>query len=229
MATLADFRLRIAAKIGLDNSVSGDQPLIDSWVNEAVAEVLTRSRTNVAVGAMNLTAGDMDYQLPTEILALDEIYVTPVGSTQPYLMYRKSPLEIIQMRIGASGGTPPVRFYALNGSILLMIYPTPTAADVLSIYYVPRPAQLVVGTQSPTDIPAEWHKVIEYYGCWQAAQFSDSSTTQEGNLYRALYEDELSKLRRGGLHRGGRKLSPAKVGRWPTRQHLIGSPDQQGV
>jgi hypothetical protein len=230
LATLTDFRLRISAKLGLDNTVAGDQGLIDSWVNEAVSEVLTRSRVNVAVGTMALTSGSSDYTLPTQILALDEMYVTSAGSsTDTYQMYRKNPLEILQMRIGGAGGTPPVRFYAISGTSLLMVYPTPAAADVLTLYYVPRPATLTTGTDTPSDIPVEWHKVVEYYGCWQAAQFTDSATTQEGNLYRQLYEDELRLMKRAAIHRGGRKLSPAVVGRGMGTARYVGSPSQQGV
>lgn len=229
MATLTDFRLRISAKLGLDNTVAGDQGLIDSWVNEGVVEALTRSRINVAAGTMALTANTADYTLPTQILALDELYLAPVGQSQLYAMYRKNPLEIIDMRIGSTAGTPPARFYALSGTSLLMVYPTPAAADVLTIYYVPRPATLSAGSDTPSDIPSEWQKVVEYYGCWQAAQYTDNAASQEGQLWRSLYENELSLMKRAALHRGGRKLSPAVVGRNATSRRMVGSPSQQDV
>lgn len=228
MATLGTFRTAVAAKLGLQNDPAGDQPIIDIWVNEGVSEILTRSRINVVPGTMALTSGSFDYTLPTQILALDEMYVTPVGSTQPYLMYRKSPAEIVQLRVGATGGTPPTRFYALSGTTLLMVYPTPTVADVLTLYYVPRPATLTAPGDTPSDIPLEWHKAVEYYACWQAGQLTDSSTTQEGNLYRQLYEDELKAMKRAAIHRGGRKLSRAVVGKGASRK-MAGSPSQQGV
>lgn len=229
MATLADFRLRIAAKLGLDNTVAGDQGLIDSWVNEAVAEVLTRSRVNVIAGNMALTPGFYDYTLPTQILALDECFISPVGMNQAYLMTRKSPLEIIQLRVGSSGGTPPVVFYALNGTNLLMVFPTPVLADVITLYYVPRPLPLTGPTDTPADIPVEWHKVVEYYGLWQGAQYQNDSASNQGTNFEKLYEDELAKLKRSALHRGGRKLSPAVVGRSVSRMGMRGSPSQQGV
>lgn len=228
MATLTDFRLRISAKLGLDNTVAGDQGLIDSWVNEGVAEVLTRSRVNVAVGTMAMTANTFDYTLPSTILAIDEVFITDIAGTK-YSMYRKSPLELLQMRIGGTGGTPPVRFYALNGTSLLMVYPTPVAADVISIYYVPRPATLSAGSDTPSDIPSEWQKAVEYYGLWQGAQYIDDGASQQGEMFRKLYEDELAKLKRAAIHRGGRKLSPAVVGRRGGRTTLLGSPSQQEV
>ena len=226
MSTLADFRTMVAAKIGLDNVPDGDQPLIDIWVNNGVVQTLTRGHSNVYPGSMALTPGFSDYGLPTEILALEEMTISPVGDTSTWPMERKSPREILDMRMYASGGTPPSRYYALNGAVLLMVYPTPSAADTLNIYYIPRPKPLTQPTDSPTDIPAEWHTVVEYYACWQAAQFTDSTTTQEGNLYRALYESELKAFRTASLGRGGRTLSRAHVGHRPS---VVGSPSQRGV
>lgn len=227
MATLTDFRLRICAKLGLDNTVGGDQPLVDSWINEAVSETLTRIRTNVTVSTMALTNGTFDYTLPTQLLAIEEIYVTPATGTEQYMLYRKSPLEILQMRIGGSGGTPPVRFFALNGASLLMVFPTPNAADTLTVYGVSRPATLTAGSDTPSEIPVEWHKTIEYYGCWQAGQYANDGASQNGEAYRKLYEDELTKFKKAARQRGGRKMSPAVVGR--GRMRVIGTPSQQGV
>jgi len=224
MSTLADFRWVVSSKIGLDNTPAGDQPLIDRWVNQGVVQTLTRGHSNVYPGQMALTPGYGDYGLPSQILALEEMTVSPVGDVVSYLLERRSPREIGDMRILSAGGTPPVRYYALNGATLLMVYPTPAAADVLNIYYIPRPATLALPTDSPTDIPDEWHTVIEYYACWQAAQFIDSATTQEGNLYRQLFENELKNFKTASLHRGGRKLSRAHVGR--TRA-VVGAPSQR--
>lgn len=229
MATLADFQTRISAKLGLSNTASTDQPLLSSWINEAVAEILTRSRINVLPGTMTLTAAAYDYTLPTQILALDEMYLTDASTSVWYRLQRKSPAEIINFRVGTQfQGSPPVRWFALQGTSTLMVYPTPTAADTLTFYYVPRPTTLVAASDSPTDIPTEWHKAIEYYGCWQAGQYINDSPSQNGNLFRGLYEDELAKLKKAALHRGGRKLSPAVVGRNPGgRAEPIGTPSQQ--
>src|SRR5579863_1663825 len=228
---LSDFRSRVSSKLGLNNTVAGDQPLIDSWINEAISEVLTRSRVNVVPGTMTLTGGSYDYTLPTQILALDEIYLTDASTLVWYRLERRSPAEIITFRVGTQfQGSPPVRWFALNGTSTLMVYPTPTAADTLTFYYIPRPAQLVNATDYNSDIPSEWQKTIEYYACWQAGQYMNDAASQEGNLFRGLYEDELAKLKKAAIHRGGRKLSRAVVGRNPGgRNAPIGLPSQQDV
>lgn len=229
MADLSDFRLRISAKLGLNNDPAFDQPLLDSWVNEAVSEVLTRSRVNVSVATVTFTPGSYDYILPTQILALDEVYVTDVTSSLFYRMNRVSPQEILNYRIGTQfQGAPPVRFYALSGTSLLMVYPTPLQADTLTLYYVPRPATLAASGDTPSDIPVEWHKCIEYYGLWQGGQYVNDSPSQNGAAFEAMYEAELAKLKRAALHRGGRRLSPAVVGR-SAQRFPIGQPSQQEV
>lgn len=226
MATLTDFRLRISAKMGLDNTVSGDQGLIDSWVNEAVSEVLQRTRVQVQLGTMAVTAGTADYTLSTNILAIDDLYITGLSDSTQHQLLRRSPSEILNMRIGSSGGTPPVRFFALNGAFTLMLYPTPNQADTITIYYVPRPATLTAGSDTPTDIPTEYHKAVEYYGLWQAGQYTNDSQSQEGETFHKMYESELVVLKRGIRQRGGRKLSPAVVGR---RRANVGAPSQLDV
>lgn len=229
MATLTNFRTVVSAKLGLENTVAGDQPLIDGWLNEGIAEVLTRSRVNVAVATMALTVGSSDYTLPTQILALDEIYVTDASTSILSRMLRVSPQEILNMRIATQQqGAPPVRWYAQSGSSLLMVFPTPATADTLSIYYVPRPTALSAGSDTPSDVPSEWHKAIEYYALFQGGQYINDSASQNGAMYRALYEDELKKLKTAALHRGGRKLSPAVVGRRGSRSP-VGQPSQQDV
>lgn len=230
MSTLTDFRAAVSAKIGLENTSGGDQPLIDGWVNEGVVEVIVRSRCKVSTTTLSLVAGTSDYTLATTILAMNEIYNTDASSSVLYRMNRVSPDQIINFRVGTQNqGAPPVRFYALNGASLLMVYPTPAAADVLTFYYVPRPATLSTGSDTPSDIPAEWHKTVEYYACWQAGQFSNDGASQNGNLYRALYEDELRKFIKAARQRGGRKMSPAVVGRKLGSRYPIGQPSQQDV
>ena len=225
MADLNGFRLSVSSKLGLDNTVAGDQTLIDQWINEGVADVLVRSRVKIAVGTMTLTAQSGDYVFPTGILAIEDVYLTS-GGTQ-YSMNRVSPIELLDMRRN-SVAVSPSQFYALNGSSLLMLYPTPdNSVDQITIYYVARPVTLSAGTDTPSDIPTEFHKAVEYYALSQAADYSDDSMSQDGARYTAMYETVLKTLKKAALQKGGRRLSPAVVGH--KRRRAYGRPDQQQV
>jgi hypothetical protein len=222
---LDEFRISISAKLGLENSVAGDQPFMDAKINAGVADVLVRSRVKVAVGTMAVTANVADFTLPTNILAIEDCYLTSGGSQ--YSLARVSPIEILDMRRNSVAGSPSTR-YAVNGSQLLMLYPTPTdPADVITVYYVPRPAVLTLGTDTPSDIPSEFHDAVEYFALAQAADLSDDAGSQDGARYTASYENRLRMLKRAALQKGGRRLSPAVVGH--RRRRPYGRPDQQAV
>lgn len=223
--TLDDFRTVISAKMGMDNTVAGDQGLIDRWVNDGVIDVLVRTRVQVWAGSMPVTTGGTDYAIPTSIMAIEDMTITSGGST--YSLERVSPAEILDMRRNSAQSSPS-RFYAVNGSQMLMLYPTPdNSVDTITVYYVPRPATLSAGSDTPSDIPAEFHKAIEYYALAQAADITDDSGSQDGSRYQQQYEAMLKTVKKAVWLKGGRRLSPAVVGH--SRRRPYGRPDQQFV
>lgn len=235
--TLGQFLTVISANLGLNNSgtlgssPTADQNLMVTWTNEGITDVIVRTRCNVIPATLTLTAGAYDYALPTQILAMDECFSTDQSTNVWYRLNRVSPQQLLNYRVGTQfAGSPPVRWYALNGANLLMVYPTPTAADILTYYYVPRPAVLVNSSDSNTDIPAEWQKAVEYYGCWQAGKYINDGPSQNGNTFMQLYEQELVRLKKGMKQKGGLSLSNAVVGRrLGNRNWPIGTNSQQYV
>lgn len=216
MTTLASFRTQVAAKMGLDNTASSaDRALMLLWANSGYAEVLSAGRFKIAPANMTFTAGTGDYTLPTQALAINEVYVTTASTTLTSRLERVTAQQIMDRRIAeSSGGVPPARYYALNGANLLMVYPTPTSSlDSMTMYYVPRPTPLSADGDSPSDVPEEHHKVIEDYMLWNAGQYVNDKFSRNGDEYRMLYEAQLAKLKKAALHMGGRRLAPAVVGR----------------
>src|SRR3990167_9695542 len=77
MATLAQFRTRISAKIGLDNTASSaDQSLVDSWVNEGVIDVLRETQCNVATATLSVSSSSGDYTLDSSVLMILDLYTS---------------------------------------------------------------------------------------------------------------------------------------------------------
>lgn len=235
--TLGTFLSIVSANLGLNNSgtigssPTADQTLMIRWVNEGIADVVSRTKCNVATADCTLTPGAYDYNLDTAILALDECYNRDAQQDNYYRLSRVAPEQIINFRVGTQWtDSPPVRWYALSGANLLMLYPTPVAADILTFYYVPRPTALAASSDVTNAIPAEWQKAVEYYACWQAGKYMNDSPSQNGGLFMALYEKELVLLKKAMRSLGGRKLSPAVVGRRNGgRNYPIGEPSQQWV
>lgn len=176
--------------LGLDNTTSGDQPRLTAWANDAVIDMLLRTHCYVASTTISLTAGTGDYTLDSTILAIEDIYLTSGGAN--FRVSRKSTTDIINLRL-FSVTSSPMQLYAVAGSNLLMIYPSPVQNnDTLSIYYVPRPTALSGGTDDPSGsttggIPSEFHYGLELYMQWKAADAFDDASSQNGETYRRAY------------------------------------------
>lgn len=203
MATLAVLRTAVSSKIGLDpTGGSADQLLIDTWCNEAVRDVLLRLKAYVV--STTFTPVTSDSQFPTT----GTLMITDVIGPDLYPVEPISPADILFMRQSAYSG--PTRYYALNGS-LFMLYPSPGSTDAFTIYHIPRPTEMSSGTHDPSvttygGIAVEYHKLLEHYACWQAADFDDDSSSDQGERYRVLYEDGIKRARRTLNLRGGRRL-----------------------
>lgn len=209
LTTLAQFRTAVANKIGLDNSASGDQPSIDLWVNEGVTDVVLRTRSQVRSATATMTTGTGDYTLSTSILQIIDLETSSSGSTYP--MTRVTPDDIKAMRRSATTNTSPSQYYALAGSDLLMVYPPPGGNDTVTFTYVPRPATLSITSDSPAEIPVEWHKAVEYYALWQAGDYDDDQSSAQGERYRQVYEQYLARMRRQFALKGNNRLPRARV------------------
>lgn len=209
MTTLGTFRSNIAAMIGLDNSTGGDQGLIDGWVNEGYLSLVRDTRSKVQSATFTLTSGSKDYTMDTEVLSIIDVYIT--SSSVDYSLVRVAVDTLLEYRRnGATVQQSPARYYAYAGGNLLMFYPTPNAADTVTVYYVDRPTALSASSDSPSDVPAEYHPLIEWYALWRAADYDDDASSQQGKRYQAMYEQGRGMMRRDLNLKGG-KLPPARV------------------
>jgi len=177
---------------------------------------------------MNLTTGQGDYNLDTSILAIEDIYTTS-GSAN-FRLTRKSSTDLVNLRL-FSVTTSPEQLYALSGANLLMLYPAPLQADVLTIYYVPRPTALSSATDDPSTnslggIPSEFHYGLELYMQWKAADAFDDESSSNGETYKRMYLGDPTAppgteqrdgfigtmkkdlRRKGGKHLGGIQIPP---------------------
>lgn len=196
---------------------------MDEWINQGATDVLLRTRCKVSSAPLTLTAGAEDYSLDTDILRLLELSVASGG--QDYDLVRKTPEEILRLRRASSASTSPSRYYALAGANLLMIYPTPSSADTITLYYVPRPALLSEESDSPEEIPSEFHKLVEWYALAEAADFDDDGSSGIGSQYLARYEKGIAEAKKAISQKGGTRLAPNIPGRRQTMSPSVPSQD----
>lgn len=228
MATLATLRSSVQNKLGLDTTASStEETLVDRWINEGVVDVLVRSRVHVNCLTVTLTANTWRYNLDTKILAILDITVTDSGTGDTLMPMRTTTDDILWRRSrGGGDATSPMQYYALAGHDLLLVYPTPAAADSIDVFYVPRPTALSTSAHDPSNetyggIPSEYHKAVELYACWQAAEYTDHAPSRYGLKFQQDYEAWLVRIRRQARNKGGRYWGAARVGR---RSRMPSSP-----
>ena len=136
-------------------------------------------------------------------------------------MLRTTPEDILRRRIGTSGtNISPARYFATQGMDMFMIWPTPSSADSVSVYYVARPTALSASADTPTDIPSQFHNLVEWKACAEASSYADYQLyrgrllpTIDPSRWYSLYERGLKDLRKSAAHMGGRRLAPVRIGR----------------
>lgn len=214
--TLADFRNEISAKLSLNLDDAGELALIDGWVNDGVEEIVGQTKARVAIATSDLTAGQGDYELDSAIL--DVLWIESAANGSSIDWESTGPSDILTLRLNASAGSP-VRRYAVDGANMLMVYPVPEADTTITVRYVPRPAALVDGTDSPTDIPGEFHKLVTLYALWQGGDYDDDQTSAQGSRYQQQFEAGIEDMRSRINKKRGRRLPRAHVSR--RRGHRI--------
>lgn len=183
--------------------------LMDDYFMDGYRDVLIE--THCRVRSQTVTVGDLtaqaagDFLLPDGMLAVASI-VTDEGTLEPV-----QPDEIRNARL-ALGVTGPTVF-AVEGSDLLMLFPTPDDDAELTIYYVPDPEEATSDSYEPSFVPSAWHRLIEEYMLWKAADSDDDTTSFQGERYREHYQDGLARARRAFRNMGGPRRARARVGR----------------
>jgi hypothetical protein len=212
MSTFAQLKDNCSLELGLDETASGDEDtLLGRRLNEGVRKVLLKTKCRIAVATTNLTANENDYELPSDVLATNNIV-----NADNQTLDRVSVEEIHLLRRGDTPVTGPYPYrYAVDGANLLLLYPTPSAAETLTLYYVPKPTEMSSGANDPSTstyggIPVENHDLIELWACYKMARYDDAVKRQE---YLDDFRQGTKEMRAETYRRGGRKLGPARVGR----------------
>ncbi len=197
---------------------SGDQALIDSWVNEAVLQFLRDTKMVVRTASLNFTANVGDYTLDDDVLSFIDAWVDPdVG--QSTFLQQISNADLLRMRLLTENAAPPTMYYSLDGTDILRFYPTPhTSDDTMHILYVPRPTlSLSSSSHTPSNtayggIPSEYHPTLEAYAKWKAAESEEHGPSQSGVTFMTMYEDGVRKAIATKNRKAGVMKGRARVG-----------------
>lgn len=217
MATLTNLRTRVYSRLGLDSTASGnDETETTAYLNEAIVDILLQTNCYVTTTTISLTPGTADYTLSSSIITIKEAYITSGGTV--YQIENVSPADILAMRRSGTASSPAT-YYAVDGANQLMVFPTPAAADTITVYHVPRPTSMSSGSHDSSVatyglIPDEFAPAIVAYTCWKMADREDDRTSQNGQIYFAEYQEYwIPKIRKYVNLKANLVLPPARIRR----------------
>jgi hypothetical protein len=217
MMTLGDLIFRTAHKSGLSDDNPDEHALMLGWTRDGVLEVLLETHCVVETGTTPLTPGYFLYTIDPQVLVV--VLAQTLSGNQLY------DLEIVQLErlrsMQRAQGTSPTQAIAIEGD-RLYVYPTPSVADTITWDFVPRPQQQLTNpADDPSStaygrIPPEYHRAIEYYNIWQAAEYDDKKFAQTPEDLEKRFRFECARVRRRRQGKQGRAPFRSMVG-YPGR------------
>lgn len=193
---------------------SGNRTQIKAELNESIKQVDALLRPAISSSIETITANNGDYSIRTDFLITDlmdirDVQYTPIGGGLLRTLRESTPVEIRELR-QTTNTSNYIDLYALDGLDKFMIYPiTQSVGDTITIYYVPRPADLVNDSDIPTGLPAEWHELYEY--CCIPRSMRQTSP-EETMRYMSMYDKKLGEYRKWRNRRAGARSRVVVVG-----------------
>jgi hypothetical protein len=185
-STFLDIQNQVIAKLRLDSTA--DLQRVKDYINRAYAETCVETEALQTYATVALTANSQTYTLPSAVVRIKQMTVTPSGQGVSRPLVPTSIEEILEW--SSQNGTSStangtVTHYAVNGLSEIVLYPIPASADTLTIWYVKQPTALS-GTSDVPAIPEPYAtRCLENGALYEAALFAKDPDAQ---VYKAEFE-----------------------------------------
>ena len=218
MSTFVEMQDRV-----LDNCLrggDGNRTQIKGHINEAIKRVDALCRPQLSSSVEVILPNQSDYSLSldfgiTDLTSIREVVYTSISGSQPWTLEESQAGYVRQLRQNFISSTY-INLYALEGLDKFLVYPlTQNTGDTITIYYVPRPADLVNNADVPTGLPPEWHELYELRATQSAMRQTSPEYAAE---YRQLFQAELGEYRKWRNKRGSSMGRRSVVGRYGGRR-----------
>lgn len=199
--TRGEMKTRVARTLGIalgtddDGVAEGD--FLDGLANEAVIDILSRTRVHVRLAQVLLNEGDAQFEFDESLLRV--IGLSRTGSDGSSSEMFEGDRDLL-----ASNE------YSWPGFNRILLGTTAGAADTIFFWYTPQPLPMTSDAHSPSaeeygGIPVQFHRAILNYMLWHAADKAGDQQAGRGERYRILYEG------RDGLANAGSDLGRIKI------------------
>lgn len=167
-------RAYVRDRLSISSSDSAKTTQINTALNQERYRLNAEFRLKKTTDTLDVNADSETVTLPADVVEILSLY------TSDYLLQPLTEQEFALL--GTSASTGP-QVYVVDGSsttLRIRPYPTESEADALTIYYVQRPTALSSDSDTPSELPAEFHDLIA-----------------EGAIYRIAQSEEDQDLARG--------------------------------
>lgn len=161
---------------------TGEVTYLQELANEAVVDILTRTKLNVRRVALQLDADVREYDVSNEMLrvwSLEDIDGVPLQ-------------EVPEGDLVSYDGAKVFQFV---GYARLILGWDPEQDDTIDAWYTPRPTDMTDDAHDPSLatyglVPEEYHSALVNYMCWKAGETTRDQGSGLGEKWRRLYEGE---------------------------------------
>lgn len=195
--TLAELLIQAGDRLNDPQHISPTAPTLRRWINEASRELVRKTECLYGSSTISVVAGTQSYTLPTDVVRINAV--------QYELNSQIFALEFIEQQAAqymwgvnqASQSAWPEQYttWGHPGAMSLKVFPVPSAAGTLRIYYARLPAELEVdGTEdtSPLDVPNGWEDPLLDYV--QASAYMRDRRPDEYSAMMQRFQDRVVAL-----------------------------------
>src|SRR5262245_10228310 len=206
---------RVKYTLGAEEVIGNDEvALIKAYLNDAVVNILSRTRPYTRQIKLNLTGGTAIHDMSNEIIALVDVQ----GANGGFLdRFSREDITTAQ-RAGEPG-------FAYEEP-LFWISPIPGEDMEITAFGIFRPQPMVGDTDSPAEptkggLAPEFHESIVTYGLWKTGEYVQHEGSGQGEKWRIQYEGQDGT--EGEIARIKRILAKRVTPQMSRRRDLTGS------
>lgn len=197
MATLSTIRTLVRDRLDEDSPRRWTNSQLDRWINEAARDVARRTECLHAKSgdiAVSANAQEIGLSSLTTLLKINRVEWQSTGDSRVYaLEYRDyNSMDAVWWDAKETTTSTP-RFYTLTGNppaLSITIYPIPSQAGNLTIYYWRLPAEADEDADT-VEVPEGWHDVLADYAEYKALRRDADPRWREAF---DIYKDNLAAL-----------------------------------
>lgn len=193
MATLVNTRLDVRAHLAEITPRMWTDAQLNVWINEGLRDIARRTETIQSLStAVPVIAGTATVTVPADALRLHRIEFVPTGAGQVYQV-KLVTLDELEQVFGITPNTQqgyPVyaAAWGFPPAVTLRLYPVPSQAGTLNIYYYRLPA-VVAADGDVLEVLAGYEDLIVLYAEYVARRKDRDPSWQDA---KALYEERVT-------------------------------------